>query len=111
MASKTTAVREAYTKSQLLTELANNTGLTKKDVAAVLDELDVIVERHIKKRAVGSFTLPGLLKVKTVKVPARKARKNVPNPFRPGETMDVAARPASVKVKVTPLKKLKDLAL
>ena len=111
MASKTTAVRTEYTKSQLLTELANNTGLTKKDVAAVLDELDVIVERHIKKRAVGSFTLPGLLKVKTVKVPARKARKNVPNPFRPGETMDVAARPASVKVKVTPLKKLKDLAL
>ena len=111
MASKTTAVREAYTKSQLLTELANNTGLTKKDVATVLDELDVIVERHIKKRAVGSFTLPGLLKVKTVKVPARKARKNVPNPFRPGETMDVAARPASVKVKVTPLKKLKDMAL
>ena len=41
---------------------------------------------------------------------ARKAQKGVPNPFRPGETMDVAARPASVQVKVRPLKKLKDMA-
>ncbi|MTI12200.1 DNA-binding protein, partial [Sansalvadorimonas verongulae] len=36
--------------------------------------------------------------------------KNVPNPFRPGELMDVAAKPASIQVKVRPLKKLKDFA-
>ncbi len=57
------------------------------------------------------FTLPGLLKIKTVKKPAQKARKGVPNPLRPGETMDVAAKPASTKVKVLPLKKLKDMAM
>ncbi|RMG39963.1 MAG: DNA-binding protein, partial [Candidatus Dadabacteria bacterium] len=44
-----------------------------------------------------------------VKRPARPARKNVPNPFKPGEFMDVAARPASWRVKVTPLKKLKEM--
>ncbi|ASP39563.1 DNA-binding protein [Bacterioplanes sanyensis] len=108
---KVTAVREKFTKTQLLNEIADNTGLTRKDVAAVLDELGVTIERHIKKRAVGEFTLPGLLKIKTVKKPAQKARKGVPNPFRPGETMDVAAKPASTKVKVTPLKKLKDMAV
>ncbi len=110
MAAKTTALKEAMSKTQLIAELADNTGIGKKEVKSVLDELSAIVERHIKKRAVGNFTLPGLLKVKTVKVPARKAQKNVPNPFRPGETMDVAARPNSVKVRVTPLKKLKDMA-
>jgi len=80
-------------------------------VSSVLDELGDIIERHVKKRAVGEFTLPGLLKIKTVKKPAQKARKNVPNPFKPGELMDVAAKPASTKVKVLPLKKLKDMVL
>lgn len=111
MASKTTALKEAFTKSQLVTELAENSELARKDIGRVLDELAVIIERHVKKNAVGMFTLPGLLKIKTVKVPARKAQKGVPNPFRPGETMDVAARPASVKVKALALKKLKEMAL
>jgi len=110
MAKKTTGLKAAMTKTQLLNELAENTGLAKKDVASVLDELAVQVGRHIKKGAVGQFTLPGLLKIKTVKKPARKAQKGVPNPFRPGETMDVAAKPASVQVKALALKKLKDMA-
>ena len=74
------------TKTRLLEQIAENTGLPKKDLAAVLDELGVAIERHIKKGAVGTFALPGLLKIKTVKKPARKAQKGVANPFRPGET-------------------------
>ena len=108
---KVTGVKKAMTKTEILAQVAENTGLAKKDVAAVLDELGVVIERHVKKRAVGAFTLPGLLKIKTVKKPATKAKKGVPNPFRPGETMDVAAKPASVRVKITPLKKLKDMVL
>lgn len=108
---KLTAVKERFTKTQLLAELSDKTELSKKDVASVLDELGDIIERHVKKRAVGEFTLPGLLKIKTVKKPAQKARKNVPNPFKPGELMDVAATPASTKVKILPLKKLKEMAL
>lgn len=110
-ARKITAVKEKFTKTQILNEIADNTGLSRKEVTAVLEELNVVIERHVKKRSIGEFTLPGLLKIKTVKKPAQKARKNVPNPFRPGETMDVAAKPASTKVKVLPLKKLKDMAL
>lgn len=107
---KVTALSSKLSKTQILEEIAANTELSKKDVGAVLDELGVVIERHIKKRAVGEFTLPGLLKIKSVKKPARRARKNVPNPFKPGELMDVAAKPASVSVKITPLKKLKEMA-
>lgn len=106
---KTTAIKDRYTKTQILAELAENTGLTKKEVTAILDELSDLMERHIKKRGCGEFVLPGLLKVITKKKPATKARKGV-NPFS-GEEMMFKAKPASMQVKVTPLKKLKDFAL
>ena len=105
---KKTAIKSRYTKTAILAEIAGNTDLSKKQVNAVLDELSDLIERHIKKGGVGEFTMPGLLKIKTVKRPAKKAQKGVPNPFRPGETMDVAAKPASTRVKVLPLKGLKD---
>ena len=110
MAKKATAVSTAMTKSQIFAEIADNTGLAKKEIASVFEELGVLIDRHVRKRAIGQFTLPGLLKIKTVKRPARPAQKNVPNPFRPGEMMDIAAKPASIRVKVLPLKKLKDMA-
>ncbi len=109
-AKKKTAIKAKYTKSQILGEIANNCDLSKKQVGAVMDELSDLIERHVKKGSAGEFTLPGLLKIKTVKKPARKARKGVPNPFRPGELMDIAAKPASTKVKVLPLKGLKEFA-
>ncbi len=108
---KIKAIKERYTKTELLTQIAENTELSKKDVAAVLSELTDIVEGHIKKRACGEFVLPGLMKIITVKKPAKKARKNVPNPFKPGELMDTAAKPASIQVKVRPLKKMKEMAM
>jgi len=105
---KVVAVSERYTKTQLLNELSEKTELSRKQVGTVLDELGIVIERHIKKRAVGEFTLPGLLKIKTVKKPARRARKGI-NPFT-GEETTFAAKPASTAVKVTPLKGLKDMA-
>ena len=107
----TTAIQDKYTKTQILNTISENTGLARKEVSSVLDELGVLIERHIKKRGVGEFTLPGLLKIKAVKRPARPARKNVPNPFRPGEFMDIPKKPATTRVKVLPLKKLKEFAL
>lgn len=108
---KAPAIQKKYTKTEILNEISGNTSISKKEVSAVLDELSTIIERHIKKRGVGEFTLPGLLKIKSVVRPARPARKNVPNPFKPGETMDVARKPATTRVKVLPLKKLKEFAL
>ncbi|MEM9069593.1 MAG: HU family DNA-binding protein [Myxococcota bacterium] len=109
---KKAKLEKPMSKSALYADIAETTELSKKQVAEVFDALADVIQRHLKKRGgVEQFTLPGLLKVKTVKKPARPARKGVPNPFKPGELMDVAAKPASVKVKITPLKKLKDMAL
>ena len=95
------------TKSALYSEIAEETGLTKKQVGQVIDELSHQINRHIKKGAVGSFTLPGLLKITTVRKKATKARKGI-NPFT-GEETTFKAKPARTVVKVRPLKKLKDM--
>jgi nucleoid DNA-binding protein len=107
---KITAIRNAYTKTQLYAHISEDTGLARKDVAKVFDSLGDVINGHIKSRGVGEFKVPGLLKIKVNKKPATKARKNVPNPFRPGELMDVAAKPARKVVKILPLKALKDMA-
>jgi nucleoid DNA-binding protein len=107
-AKKLPAIKQKYTKTAILAELADKTELSKKQVQSVLDELADLIQRHVKKGSAGEFTMPGLLKIKTVIKPARKARKGVPNPFKPGELMDIAAKPKSTKIKVLPLKGLKE---
>jgi nucleoid DNA-binding protein len=107
---KAPALKDKLTKAQMLANIAQSTGLSKVQVASVMDEMESLIGRSIRKRGVGEFTIPGLLKITTVKKPAKKARKNVPNPFRPGELMDVAAKPASIQVRIRPLKKLKEFA-
>lgn len=103
------ALQERYTKTDIFNRISEVTELNRKDVAAVFAELENIIEAHIKKRAVGEFTLPGLMKIVTVKKPAVKARKGI-NPFT-GEETTFKAKPASVAVKIRPLKKLKEFAM
>lgn len=105
---KLTAVKEPMSKTQLVSHIAEQTELSKKQVNAVFEELNNVIEAHIKKRAPGTFTLPGLMKVVTKHKPAQKARKGT-NPFT-GEPTTFKAKPASVQVKVRPLKKMKDMA-
>ena len=105
---KTTAVKKAPTKSQILSTIADECDLTRRDVSAVFESLNKQIGRNLK-RGPGMFTIPGLIKIEKKRVPARKARKGVPNPFRPGELMDIAAKPASTKVKVRALKGLKEM--
>ncbi|WP_444997525.1 HU family DNA-binding protein [Aliikangiella sp. IMCC44359] len=106
-AKKLKSIKERYTKTQIITEIAESTNLSKKEVVSVLDELSDVIERHIMKRGCGEFVLPGLMKIATVKKKATKARKGI-NPFTGEETM-FKAKPASVQVKVRPLKKMKDM--
>jgi len=108
-ARKVKAIQERYTKTQILSQISENTELSKKQVQSVLDELSDIIEGHIKKRACGEFVMPGLMKITTVKKPATKARKGI-NPFTGEETV-FKAKPASTAVKVRPLKKLKEMAV
>lgn len=101
-------VSKMYTKSTLLTTLSERTGLSRKEVGTVIEELVNVVEAHVKPGGPGKFTLPGVLKMTVKNVPARKARKGI-NPFT-GEPTIFKAKPASRKVKVTPLKALKEMA-
>jgi len=102
-------VSKVYTKGTLLTTLAERTGLARKDVGSVFNELTIIVEGHLKRTGPGKFTLPGMLKMTVKNVPAKKARKGT-NPFT-GEPTIFKAKPASRKVRVTALKALKEMAV
>ncbi len=109
MPQKNTAPKKPLTKSALLNAISDETNLNRREVGSVLDALTTQISKSLGRRGAGSFVLPGLIKIEKKKVPARKARKGVPNPFKPGELMDVAAKPASTKVKVRALKSLKDM--
>ena len=103
---KATAVK-ALTKSQVLGALADETGLTKKDVASVFEAMGGLIKKNLGRRGPGVFTVPGLMKIKVVRKPATKARKGI-NPFTGEETV-FKAKPARNVVKVLPLKGLKDM--
>ncbi len=103
------AKAKPMTKTEVLNALAEGTDLSKKQVASVLDELTSLISKNIGKKGSGSFSIPGLMKIVVQHKPATPARKDVPNPFRPGELMDVKAKPARNVVKVRPLKALKDM--
>ncbi len=108
MAKKRKTLDTKFTKTQIVTQIAEENELSKKQVNGVLESLSEIIQLHINKRSVGEFVLPGLLKIQTVKKPARKARKGI-NPFTKEEVM-FKAKPASTAVKVRALKKLKEMA-
>ena len=101
------AITTKMTKTAILGEIAEKTDLSKAQVSSVLDELETLIERHIKKRGAGEFTLPGLMKIKSVKRPATKKRMGR-NPAT-GEEIVIGPKPASIRVRVTALKKLKEM--
>jgi nucleoid DNA-binding protein len=106
--AKVKAITTKMTKTQIVGGIADNTGLSKKQVSDVMQQLETLIEGSIKKRGAGEFTIPGLMKITTVRKPAVKARKGI-NPFTGEETM-FKAKPASTAVKIRPLKKMKEFA-
>lgn len=109
MPQKNPSSKKSMTKTEILNAISEDTDLNRKDVNAVFTSLSSQISKSLGKRGAGTFTIPGLVKIEKKKVPARKARKGVPNPFKPGELMDVAAKPATTKVKLRALKGLKDM--
>jgi nucleoid DNA-binding protein len=96
------------TKTDLLSAVADKSGLTKKDVTSVLDALTDVIREQLSKKGPGAIALPGLAKISVNDKPAQKATTKA-NPFKPGEMMEVKAKPARRIVKVRPLKALKDM--
>jgi nucleoid DNA-binding protein len=102
------ADNKAMTKSAIYQELATKTGLTRKQVGDVFDNLSELIKHQLGKKGPGVFTLPGLAKLKLHKKPATKERRG-PNPFKPGEDMIFKAKPAKNVVKLRPLKTLNEM--
>jgi len=105
MATKKSS-KKPSTKSEILSHLSDKTGLKRKEVAAVFDELANVIKRDLK--SAGIFNVMGLMKIKVVRKPAQPARKGI-NPFTKEEVM-FKAKPARNVIKVLALKSLKDMA-
>ena len=104
---KAAAVKKPPTKSEIYNAIAEETDLTRKQVASVFDAMGGLISKELKPRGSGLFNMVGLCKIKVVKKPATKARKGI-NPFTGEETI-FKAKPARKVVKVLPLKGLKDM--
>jgi len=99
--------KKELTKAEIVSALAETTGMTKTDINTVLGELGNLIGKNVGKRGPGVFTLPGLLKIEVKMKKATKKRMGV-NP-RTGEPMEISAKPKSRVVRVRPLKGLKDM--
>lgn len=106
--SKVSVGEKPYGKSELIMTLSGRTGVHRKQVQQVLEALQEVIQVHLNKQGPETFIWPGIAKIQVVKKPATKARKGT-NPFT-GEEMIFKAKPASRKVKIRPLKKLKEMA-
>ncbi len=102
-------VKETLTKSALLNHIADQNSISRKQAGEILGTIENVILGSIHPKGVGEFTFPGLMKVTLRKVPARKAGTMIRNPST-GEMMPAAAKPASVRVKIRPLSKLKTAA-
>ena len=103
-------VKETLTKAALINLISEQNGIPRNTAKGILTTLENALLGSVHPRGAGEFTLPGLLKVTLRKVPARKAGTLVRNPST-GEMMPGAAKPASVRVKIRPLSKLKTAAV
>ena len=101
-------VKTKLSKSQVFEALAEDSGIAKSEIKKVWSSLERLIEASICEQGYGQFTLPGLMKVTTVRRPAIKARRGI-NPFTKEETW-FKAKPASTGVRIRPLKKLKGFA-
>ena len=118
MAKKTTgtaettvrAIKQTVTKSALINLIAEQNDIPRKTAVDVFNTLESVMLGSVHPRGIGEFTLPGLLKITLRKVPARKAGTLIRNPAT-GEMMKGAAKPASVRVKIRALSKLKGAAI
>lgn len=100
------AAKKPLTKSQVVAAVAETSGLSKKEVAAVIDALSGEIKKALGSKGPGIFSFAGLVKIEKKKKPATPAKKGVRNPFT-GEIRDVPAKPAAWKIRVRALKTLK----
>ena len=101
-------IKDTFTKASLAAHVAERAAIEPKSVKAVLAALEDTILGSVNKKGAREFTLSGLLKIVVQAVPAKKKRFGK-DPFT-GEERWFPAKPASVRIKARPLKKLKDAA-
>lgn len=101
------ATVKPLSKTEVFSNIADATGLTKKQVGSVFDALNDQIKKAVSGRGPKAFTIPGLCKIVVQHKPATKERKGI-NPFTKEETI-FKAKPARNVVKIRPLKKMKDM--
>jgi len=89
--------------SEVILVMAEETGLAKKQVKAVMDSFATQMKKDLSK--IGAFAFSGMFKAVVIRRPATQARKGI-NPFTKQEVM-FAAKPARKVVKIRPAKALK----
>jgi nucleoid DNA-binding protein len=104
------AIKQTFSKSALINLIAERNEIPRKTAVGIFNSLESVMLGSVHPRGVGEFTLPGLLKISLSKVPARKAGTLIRNPAT-GEMIKGAAKPASVRVKIRALSKLKGAAM
>lgn len=108
MAKTATSSKKPPTKGEIYRGIAEKTGLSRKQVAAVFEALTGQISNSLGKKGSGLYTIPGLVKLKVIRKPATKGGVR-PNPFKPGEMMEVKPKPARNVVKALALKNLKSM--
>jgi nucleoid DNA-binding protein len=96
------------TKSEILSNIAEATELSRKQVAAVFEALSGQIKAAVGKKGPGVFAVPGLMKIVVIQKPATPKRKGI-NPFTKEEQV-FSAKPARKVIKIRALKALKDMA-
>ena len=107
MAKTVTAPTKVMNKSEIVSGISEQIGLTKKQVSSVFDAMSEQIKKSLGRKGPGAYMIPGLMKIQVVRKPAVKARKGI-NPFTKEETI-FKAKPARNVVKIRPLKNLKDM--
>lgn len=101
------AAKKALTKSAFLAELAEKTELSKKQVDAVLTGIVEMVQRELSGKGAGKLVIPGLARMSVTKVKAVKGGVEKKNPLN-GQMYITKDKPAYNKVRVSPIKALKE---
>jgi hypothetical protein len=107
--AKIASAGKVRSKGELFGLLAEHNGLSRKQIAAIFDTLGSVMKVDLAKPSPDKpkiFVVPGMMKVQAIYKPATKAATK-PNPFKPGEMMEVKPKPARTVIKIRPLKGLK----
>jgi nucleoid DNA-binding protein len=107
MATTVKKSAKVMNKSEVVSGIADATGLTKKQVSSVFEAMTSQIKNSLGRNGAGVYMIPRLMKIILVRKPAVKAHKGI-NPFTKEETM-FKAKPARNMVKIRPLKNLKDM--